>query len=315
MQEEKRRQKTTKKKKAFREYLTLQRMLRTAIVLMLGAMCVFLSVVAYYVTPKNVFAEEPGGTGDAQVNPWEDFTYGETMTAPTPPASEEPEGTDTAESPEYEVILESEEWFEEESGQEETTTAAIGSPAEPHIYDDPGLRVWVGDSRTTGLRLYTNHSDQDAFIDAVGMAYDWFIGTAVPDLKVYLDTGNATKVYINMGVNDCAVYYNNTSRYPVNDYINTINELVMAYPEIEFFFISVGPSSGDYYGNVSISGLNAYVDGFNNAMKQNCLATYIDCAEFLMQDGFTTTDGIHYNRDTYNKIYYYVLNSTCYLIR
>lgn len=176
--------------------------------------------------------------------------------------------------------------------------------------DDSGLHVWVGDSRTVGLSAYTKHEERDVFIAEIGMAYDWFERVAVPQLELYLGEGIVSKVYINMGVNDCAVAYRSDSEFPSEKYVRKINDLVLMYPGVDFYFYSVGPSGAGFYGNVDLYALNQYVDGFNFTLENFCGATYIPCAEYLKEDGYTTTDGIHYDKATCQKIYDFVVKSS-----
>ena len=48
-----------------------------------------------------------------------------------------------------------------------------------------------------------------------------------------------------------------------------------------------------------------YVDEFNNTMYTDCLAEYIDLSEYLVRDGYSTIDGVHFDSATSQKIYNY----------
>jgi len=171
-----------------------------------------------------------------------------------------------------------------------------------------GLRVWVGDSRTRGLKLYTGaDTAKDSFICEDGTGVDWFEKTAVPQLKSLIASKTVSAVYINMGINDCASTYKTSEDNRSARYSRDINALVNAYPQIRFYFLSIGPGDGETYFSTDIAKMNAEADKFNAGMKEKCLAGYIPVAEYLKSSGFTTMDGLHYDAATCKKIYAYVL--------
>ena len=171
-----------------------------------------------------------------------------------------------------------------------------------------GLRVWVGDSRTRGLKLYAGtDTAKDSFICEDGTGVDWFEKTAVPQLKALIASKTVSAVYINMGINDCASTYKTSEGNRSARYSRDINALISAYPQIRFYFLSIGPGDGQTYFSTDIPKMNAEADKFNAGMKKNCLAGYIPVAEYLKSSGFTTMDGLHYDAATCKKIYAYVL--------
>lgn len=187
----------------------------------------------------------------------------------------------------------------------ETTQATWSVAIGPDLSAVPrtdGLRIWVGDSRTEGLRLYVHPDpERDFFIAKVGEGYRWFAEEAVPYLEEILQLGNAKTVLIDMGVNDCAVSINWPQQWNPSQYAALINSLIDRYPGVRFCFYSVGPCSGDY------EFLNPEVDRFNTVMLTECRAEYIDTANMLKLQGFGTPDGLHYDQETCMRIYYYVL--------
>ena len=130
----------------------------------------------------------------------------------------------------------------------------------------------------------------------------------MPLLRQYLSGVPAKHVFIGMGVNDCAVTYRYGSKTRAADYAALINELIAEYPAVTFYFCSVGPADGETYGSVSIPSLNRESERFNEEMRTLCQAVYIDCGEYLKREGFQTTDGIHYNTETYRRWLNYVLS-------
>ena len=234
----------------------------------------------------------PETTAPAETVPPE--TQPAETSAPAPPATQAPPETPSETVP------------PETAAPPETTAPAETVPPEtqPTTAEETrpaaeGLRVWIGDSRMTGVRLYVNYDrENDRFIDKEGEGFIWFRDSAVPQLKALLAEENVSAVYIWMGVNDCASTYRYAPATKAADYSAVINELTDTYPNVRFFFCSVGPSDGEKYFAIEISRLNEEVDRFNAEMAEMCRAAYIACGEYLQQTGFSTQDGIHYTLST-----------------
>ena len=226
--------------------------------------------------------------------------------------------TETGLPPETESEAETE--AEEEPAAEASSEAAEGTETAETLIIDPlietasgfypdlphasGARVWVGDSRTEGIRLYVGGDPSaDYFIDKVGEGYNWFTAEATPYLESMLASGNIGAVLIDLGVNDCAASVDYPDQFRAYDYAARINELIARYPEVLFVFYSVGPCSGGY------ARLNGEINRFNDVMQYECHAWYVDTARFLQTEGFNSTDGLHYDRDTCTRIYNFVIEN------
>ncbi len=213
-------------------------------------------------------------------------------TQPTQPPTQPPPPSTTAEAP----------------PPSETQTS--GETLTPPVNVN-GLRVWIGDSRTRGLKLYAGaDAAKDVFICEDGTGADWFERTAVPQLEALIAEKTVSAVYVHMGINDCAATYKTAEENRSARYSRDINSLISRYPQIRFFFLSVGPGEGETYFSTDIPKMNAEADAFNAGMKARCLADYVPVAEFLKSDGFKTMDGMHYDAATCKKIYAYVLRMT-----
>ena len=167
-----------------------------------------------------------------------------------------------------------------------------------------GLRIWVGDSRTEGIRLYAeNDPEKDVFIAKVGAGYAWFDTEGVPELEKKLEEegDQISYVFIDIGVNDCAGSTNNSNLFKGEMYAERINALVKDWPDISFYFYSVCPCSGNY------EYLNEEIDHFNRVMLDECEAGFIDTGGYLKLTIFHSGDGLHYDEETYDRIYQYVL--------
>ena len=75
---------------------------------------------------------------------------------------------------------------------------------------------------------------------------------------------------------------------------------------VNVYFTSVNPCTGNY-ANL----LNNKIVSFNNGIKKglNPNIRYIDSHSNLISTGYNTTDGLHYDKKTSDKIYNYVKNN------
>ena len=62
------------------------------------------------------------------------------------------------------------------------------------------------------------------------------------------------------------------------------------------------PTSGGY------DNLNSSIDTFNSKLKSGLSSniTYIDTNNYMKKNGFTATDGLHYDSATSKKVYNYI---------
>lgn len=151
--------------------------------------------------------------------------------------------------------------------------------------------VFVGDSRTVGMQSAVGGND--TWSGQVSAGLDWLKSSGVPTVEGNIGSGSA--VIILMGVNDL---------YRPDSYISYINEKASSWASkgAHTYFVSVNPTEGSY------SHLNSNIDNFNQKLKSglNSNVSYIDTNSYLKSNGFSTTDGLHYTGDTYNKIYNYI---------
>ncbi|MBR6406686.1 MAG: SGNH/GDSL hydrolase family protein [Lachnospiraceae bacterium] len=171
-------------------------------------------------------------------------------------------------------------------------------------------RIWMGDSRFVAMSKGAYLQPNDVFIAKGAQAYDWFSTEGLSQLMQELSKDPRRIVIINFGLNDCANNSAGWDAYFVEDYVDTINRLTTLYPETRFFFASVGLINGDYNrgagrGKLPMNQVCLYVDEFNNTMYTDCLAEYIDLSEYLVRDGYSTIDGVHFDSATSQKIYNY----------
>lgn len=167
--------------------------------------------------------------------------------------------------------------------------------------------VFIGDSRTVQMYAYLNNNwsganyssggvrvvGSDIYVAEGSMGLDWMKSVGVPAAKQYFTSGTA--IVILMGVNDL---------HNANNYIEYINSNAPEWTSkgSSLYYVSVNPCDGSY------SNLNAKIQAFNTQLKlglSNGIG-WIDTISELQTSGIATTDGLHYDKSTYQKIYDYI---------
>lgn len=169
--------------------------------------------------------------------------------------------------------------------------------------------VFIGDSRTVQMYAYmsgtwsgANYSSggvhevgTDIYVAEGSQGLAWLKSTGIPAAKKYFVSGNA--IVILMGVNDLSNAQN---------YVNYINSNAASWKSngSSLYFVSVNPCSGSY------SNLNSSINSFNSSVKSglNSSVGWIDTYSVLTQNGYTTTDGLHYDENTSRIIHDYIKN-------
>lgn len=163
------------------------------------------------------------------------------------------------------------------------------------VSEMPGIPyLFVGDSRTVQLQNAVGSTDK-AYIAKIGEGYSYFKNTAVSAIPDY--AGQGTVMIINFGVNDLA----NASKY-----IKLVNSNIDAWTNagITVYYSSVTPVGGNCS---SVS--NAQIENFNAKLKEGLdpRVKWIDSYTYLSQTGFSSSDGLHYNKETYKNLYAYYM--------
>lgn len=151
--------------------------------------------------------------------------------------------------------------------------------------------IFVGDSRTVGMKSAVGDMGKNDVWSCKGsMGLNWMKSTGIPNIESQITSGS--HVIILMGVNDL---------YNADNYISYINGLVSSVTQKggKLYFVSVNPTnrSADY--------LNDDIDEFNLKLKNglSSYVTYIDTNTYLINNGFSSGDGVHYTETTYKQIY------------
>ena len=164
--------------------------------------------------------------------------------------------------------------------------------------------IIVGDSRTAYMNKTPNITSKypnTIFIAKPGSGYDWMSSTAIPKLEKYLNSNKKYIVVFNHGVND------------LNDidlYKKCYSQILSKYSKHKFYFMSVNPiyknSKTDRVFTAPTKKLD-YIKAFNKSMKSMWKNNYIDCYSYLIDNGYESYDGLHYEDATNTKIMNFIL--------
>lgn len=154
--------------------------------------------------------------------------------------------------------------------------------------------VLVGDSRFVGQESSGFKNSKTTYIASVGKGLTYMKSNEEAMKKK--DSKNTAYV-INMGVNDL---------YNANSYVEYINKIAKNYKG-DIYYLSVNPVEESKAANNGYSIKNSDIEKFNSTLKSGLKnVTYLDSYNYLKNNGFSTTDGIHYDKKTYQKIYNYI---------
>ena len=172
-----------------------------------------------------------------------------------------------------------------------------------------GTRFFIGDSRTVQMYCYSHddwssstvnnlssgisEANGDVWSSKGSIGLDWMKSTGIPNVESNFKSGSA--IIILMGVNDL---------YNINNYISYLNSKTSTWKSkgASIYFISVNPTNGSY------DHMNNDINSFNSKIKTIKGIKYLDTNSYLKSNGFNTTDGLHYDKATYNKIYQYIIS-------
>ncbi|MCR5747637.1 MAG: hypothetical protein K6G03_08000 [Lachnospiraceae bacterium] len=169
----------------------------------------------------------------------------------------------------------------------------LDTPIKP--VDSTGY-ILIGDSRTVGIdNLLRINLKPDGFfiVAASGQGFEYMMNTALPAAmeieKAYPEI-KEWRYIINMGVNDLS---------NKDIYKDALTDL--AYKK-NLYIVSVNPV--EYSPVLEKLGMtNDYIEKFNDTMKTVPNSKYIDVYSYLMDTGYSTEEGLHYDWDTTKKIF------------
>lgn len=143
--------------------------------------------------------------------------------------------------------------------------------------------ILIGDSRTHGMNLATHISASDYFdvIAESNMGYHWLVSTALPQAS-YLGCNNYVSL---LGINDLTM---------IDSYLSVYRDLVER--GISLTLVTVGPVN-EGYGQYTVT--NDEIAAFNRRLYEVEGARVIDLYAYMMEAGYRTMDGVHYDDDSY----------------
>lgn len=156
--------------------------------------------------------------------------------------------------------------------------------------------IYLGDSRFVGMNKYCNIDEEDDtwIVAEVGKGLNWMKKTAIPEIEdIVKDNPKVTDwvLITGLGVNDL---------YNIDKYIEEYDSL----EGFKIILVSINPmekDKADKWG-YDYNGLSPKIIDFNDRL-QDTSYEYIDVYTSLIENGFTTVDGLHYNEKTYKYIY------------
>ena len=165
----------------------------------------------------------------------------------------------------------------------------------PHDHYDKW--IWVGDSRTVGMSLYISMT----YLAKSSMGLEWFktVANELYDLEGY-------NIILNFGINDM---------HNINSYINFYNNMpAQVFEKNKVFIMAVNPVDEAREAETGYLAQNSMIEWFNQNMKANIRndIDFIDTYEYLTKTGFDTVDGVHYDGNTYIKIYNFMTETITY---
>lgn len=167
------------------------------------------------------------------------------------------------------------------------TTAQTAAAAHPAVLGRAEDTIYIGDSRTHGMEMYVKRGE-GYVVAKDSMGYRWLKDDAIAEVErirtEHPETTHWT-LAVNLGVND----------------LHNIGKYISFYKGLEevgyrVVVVSVNPTDGRE------NSLNSDIDRFNDAIKESGLE-YLDLCAHLRKQGFKTTDGLHYNKNTYIEIW------------
>lgn len=152
--------------------------------------------------------------------------------------------------------------------------------------------IFIGDSRFVGMDEVVNIEghDREFLVAKIGQGYFWFKNTALKKCENIRKKNTALtkwRYVICLGVNDLS---------NIKNYLKEYKKLTKNDDNIQLILVSVNPVKN--YSSVS----NENIKKFNMKLKEAGY-DYIETYKNLTKNGFNTTDGLHYDRETYRVIY------------
>lgn len=153
----------------------------------------------------------------------------------------------------------------------------------------PEQYIMVGDSRFVGMHESVGDADC-IWIGQVSAGLSWFTDTAVPEIDAAV--ADHSVIIINMGVNDLGNVWG---------YLDVLNQKVPEWlaKGAVVYYMSVNPvENHEYITNDDIAEFNNIL--YNNMPPE---VGWIETNTYLLENGYSTQDGVHFDAGTYQTIF------------
>lgn len=154
--------------------------------------------------------------------------------------------------------------------------------------------IFVGDSRVFGMA----EAGGCHYVADIGIGYDWLISDGISWLQEEMEANPELPIVFCLGVNDLQ---------NLDSYVSYYQSFLEQYPEKEVYFMSVNPvlEEAEIYSGYAVQ--NEEIENFNEKLMETFPDGYIDTYSFLEANGYGTSDGLHYDLNTYAGIQQYTL--------
>ncbi len=148
----------------------------------------------------------------------------------------------------------------------------------------------MGDSRSVGMSYIDNNTSHQ-YTAKVSEGYKYFNNNYEAVLK---KATSKDAIVINFGINDLS---------NVDKYIELFNKIAKN-TKAKIYFLTINPVDEEKEIKNGYSIKNKDIDTFNEKMIEglDSKITIINSNSILKEEGFDTTDGIHFTEETYKKI-------------
>ena len=205
-------------------------------------------------------------------------------------------------------------WLNEKNGSaEQILDSVVPEDAQEGILtsralmdDSRDVRIFIGDSRTVGLcaaltgisrnakLVSINTADREEFFyGKVSSGFAWYSTSGIKMIKKLLKKYPQASVVLNHGINDLG---------NIDDYIESYQSLMLSYPTAKFIIMSVNPVNTKKYKGYAKP---AKIEAFNMELRRAFPNNFLDTYHYLKRTRFQSQDGLHYDKETYLRIYQY----------
>ncbi len=174
--------------------------------------------------------------------------------------------------------------------------------------------IIIGDSRMDLLQenKKVKIPSNIEFIAKSGAAISWLEEVALDKFYAVMDNRNDDYVYhvvVNLGVND--LNHTDNTRIIAKNYYNIYKELFKKYSDVNFYLLSVNPVNDKIINKKIPNNIrsNAKVENLNSLMIEYMNEDHLSNVKYCDSYHniiFETSDGLHYNTETDQKIIDYI---------